>query len=389
MLPLDYPSAPLAAWASGPRWSRGRRISEPEAPTRNAFQRDRDRIIHSSAFRRLVYKTQVFLNHEGDLFRTRLTHSLEVAQLGRSVARCLGLNEDLVEAIALAHDLGHTPFGHAGQDALNDCMAQHGGFEHNLQSLRVVDSLERRYPNWDGLNLCFETREGILKRCPQALARHLEHKEPGGVGRRFLDGTQPSLEAQLTNLADEVAYNAHDVDDGVRSGLLDLQQLREVPLLQHTWDEVERDHPGLSRQQPRRLLAEIIRRVLSEQVYDLIAETQSRLARSHPADAWAARQLPSQVGFSETMRARNTEMKRFLFKSLYRHPKVMETTAAAKQALTELFAVYANDPALMPDEFHRPQQTQRGVADYIAGMTDRFAVREHRRLTGRDLLPGA
>ena len=386
---MESPAAPLAAWASAPKSSRGRRIAEPDAPTRNAFQRDRDRIIHSSAFRRLVYKTQVFLNHEGDLFRTRLTHSLEVAQLGRSVARCLGLNEDLVEAIALAHDLGHTPFGHAGQDALNDCMAQHGGFEHNLQSLRVVDSLEKRYPRWDGLNLCFETREGILKRCPQALAQQLELKEPGGVGRRFLDGTQPSLEAQLTNLADEVAYNAHDVDDGVRSGLLDLQQLREVSILQNTWDEVERDHPGLSRQQPRRLLAEIIRRVLSEQIYDLIAETQARLAASQPADAWAARRLPSQIGFSESMRARNTELKRFLFKSLYRHPKVMETTAAAKQALTELFAVYANDPALMPEEFQRPQQPQRGVADYIAGMTDRFAIREHRRLTGRDLLPGA
>ncbi|WP_396267178.1 deoxyguanosinetriphosphate triphosphohydrolase [Ideonella sp.] len=389
MLPLDHLSAPLAAYASAPKSSRGRRISEPEAPTRNAFQRDRDRIIHSSAFRRLVYKTQVFLNHEGDLFRTRLTHSLEVAQLGRSVARCLGLNEDLVEAIALAHDLGHTPFGHAGQDALNDCMAQHGGFEHNLQSLRVVDSLEKRYPTWDGLNLCFETREGILKRCPLALAQQLEHKELGGVGKRFLEGTQPSLEAQLTNLADEVAYNAHYVDDGVRSGLLDLQQLRDVPLLQRTWDEVERDHPGLSAQQPRRLLAEIIRRVLSEQIYDLIAETQRRLADSQPADAWAARQLTPQIAFSEAMRARNTELKRFLFKSLYRHPKVMETTAAAKQALTELFALYANDPTLMPEEFQRHHSTERGVADYIAGMTDRFAIREHRRLTGRDLLPGA
>ena len=382
-------SAPLAAWASLPASTRGRRIAEPEAPTRNAFQRDRDRIIHSSAFRRLVYKTQVFLNHEGDLFRTRLTHSLEVAQLGRSVARCLGLNEDLVEAIALAHDLGHTPFGHAGQDALNDCMAPFGGFEHNLQSLRVVDTLEKRYPLWDGLNLCFETREGILKRCPRTLAEQLERKEPGGVGHRFLAGSQPSLEAQLTNLADEVAYNAHDVDDGVRSGLLALHQLREVPLLDRTWDEVESDHPGISLAQPRRLLAEIIRRVLSAQIYDLISATEAQLAQSQPLDAWAARCLEPQVRFSPAMRAESTELKRFLFKALYRHPQVMQTTAAAKQTLIELFALYASDPALMPEEFRDKDTPERGVADYIAGMTDRFAIREHRRLTGRDLLPAA
>lgn len=388
-MPMRSHSVTLAAWASMPAQTRGRRIPEPDAPTRNAFQRDRDRIIHSSAFRRLVYKTQVFLNHEGDLFRTRLTHSLEVAQLGRSVARCLGLNEDLVEGIALAHDLGHTPFGHAGQDALNDCMAPYGGFEHNLQSLRVVDSLEKRYPLWDGLNLCFETREGILKRCPRALAEQLELKEPGGVGHRFLAGSQPSLEAQLTNLADEVAYNAHDVDDGVRSGLLDMQQLREVPLLQRTWEEVERDHPGLSHDQPRRLLAEVIRRVLSAQIYDLIAATEAQLAQSQPQDAWAARRLEPQVRFSPAMRADSTELKRFLFKALYRHPQVMETTAAAKQTLIELFALYAADPVLMPEEFRDKDAPERGVADYIAGMTDRFAIREHRRLTGRDLLPAA
>ncbi|TDM09812.1 MAG: deoxyguanosinetriphosphate triphosphohydrolase [Ideonella sp. MAG2] len=379
----------FAPWASNPYASRGRLRAEPEAPTRNAFQRDRDRIIHSSAFRRLVYKTQVFLNHEGDLFRTRLTHSLEVAQLGRSVARCLGLNEDLVEAIALAHDLGHTPFGHAGQDALNECMAEHGGFEHNLQSLRVVDSLEKRYPLWDGLNLCFETREGILKRCPRSLAQQLEAREPGGVGQRFLANSQPSLEAQLTNVADEVAYNAHDVDDGVRSGLLELDQLREVPLLERTWDEVERDHPGIAHQQPRRLLAEIIRRMLSEQIYDLIAETQRLLDSHPPADAWAARQMGPLVRFSDAMRQHNTALKRFLFSALYRHPKVMETTAAARQTLSELFALYADDNSLMPAEFRYARQPCRGVADYIAGMTDRFAVREHRRLTGRDLLPGA
>jgi dGTPase len=220
----------IAAYACDPARTRGRRHPEPPAPTRNEFQRDRDRIVHSTAFRRLVYKTQVFLNHEGDLFRTRLTHSIEVAQLARSIARPLRLNEDLVEAIALAHDLGHTPFGHAGQDALNECMAQHGGFEHNLQSLRVVDTLEERYPAFDGLNLCFETREGILKHCSRANAQRLEEQEPGGVGRRFLERTQPSLEAQLCNLADEIAYNAHDIDDGVRSGLITLEQVAQVPL---------------------------------------------------------------------------------------------------------------------------------------------------------------
>ncbi|HVR52752.1 MAG TPA: deoxyguanosinetriphosphate triphosphohydrolase, partial [Pseudorhodoferax sp.] len=222
--------AALAPYACDPAASRGRRHAEVPAPTRTEYQRDRDRIVHSTAFRRLVYKTQVFLNHEGDLFRTRLTHSLEVAQLGRSIARSLALNEDLVEAIALAHDLGHTPFGHAGQDALNACMADWGGFEHNLQSLRVVDELEQRYPRYDGLNLSFETREGILKHCARANAERLEAAWPGDVGRRFLERSQPSLEAQLCNLADEIAYNAHDIDDGVRSGLLVLAQLEEVPL---------------------------------------------------------------------------------------------------------------------------------------------------------------
>jgi dGTPase len=263
-----------AACASDPARSRGRRRAQPPAPPRSEFQRDRDRIVHSTAFRRLVYKTQVFINHEGDLFRTRLTHSLEVAQLGRSMARALGLDEDLVEAIALAHDLGHTPFGHAGQDALHACMAAHGGFEHNLQSLRVVDRLEQRYADFDGLNLTFETREGILKRCSRARAEALEAREPGGVGRRFLDGTQPSLEAQLANLADEIAYNAHDVDDGVRSGLLSLDVLRdEVPLFRQLHDEAARAHPGLVEDTGRRWLYEAIRRLITAQIDDVVAMT--------------------------------------------------------------------------------------------------------------------
>lgn len=280
----------LAPWASRPGLSRGRRYPQPPAPTRSEFQRDRDRIVHSSAFRRLVYKTQVFVNHEGDMFRTRLTHSLEVAQLARAIARALNLEEDLAEAIALAHDLGHTPFGHAGQDALNACMAAHGGFEHNLQSLRVVDVLEQRYPDYDGLNLCFETREGILKHCSPSNARRIEQAEPGGVARRFLDGTQPSLEAQLTNLADEIAYNAHDLDDGVRSGLLTLEQVAAEPLAARFHAQALAEHPRL---QGRRLLYETIRRMLSEQVYDVIRHTRAALAEAAPASADAARAAPA------------------------------------------------------------------------------------------------
>ena len=266
--------AALAPWASDARASRGRRLAEPASAPENAYQSDRERIVHCTAFRRLVYKTQVFINHEGDLFRTRLTHSLEVAQLARSVARALQLNEDLVEAIALAHDLGHTPFGHAGQDALHECMRAFGGFEHNLQSLRVVDSLEQRYPQFDGLNLCFETREGILKHCSRANAERLERAEPGGVAQRFLRGGQPSLEAQLVNLADEMAYNAHDIDDGVRSGLITAEQVAEVPLYRRFRDEALAAHPALERATGRRLLFDSIRRMLAAQVDDLIATTR-------------------------------------------------------------------------------------------------------------------
>ena len=377
----------LAPYACDPERSRGRIRSEPRAPTRNAFQRDRDRIVHSTAFRRLVYKTQVFLNHEGDLFRTRLTHSIEVAQLGRSIARALALNEDLVEAIALAHDLGHTPFGHAGQDALNECMRAHGGFEHNLQSLRVVDELEERYPEHDGLNLSFETREGILKHCSRRNAELLEAREPGGVGRRFLDGTQPGLEAQLCNLADEIAYNAHDIDDGVRSGLLQLEQLRDVPLFEDFRQQVLGQHPQL---QGRRLLYESIRRMLSAQVYDVIDATRAALEDAQPVGADAVRRCPPLVRFSEAMRDQSTALKRFLFANLYRHAQVINTTQQAQQVVRELFAVYLESPAEMQTGFatraqHGGDAAARAVADYIAGMTDRFAAREHERLTGQRL----
>ncbi|MBY4595817.1 deoxyguanosinetriphosphate triphosphohydrolase [Ottowia caeni] len=369
--------------ASDPARSRGRRYPQAPAPTRSEYQRDRDRIVHSTAFRRLVYKTQVFLNHEGDLFRTRLTHSLEVAQLGRSIARSLRLNEDLVEAIALAHDLGHTPFGHAGQDALNDCMAQHGGFEHNLQSLRVVDQLEQRYPEHDGLNLSFETREGILKHCSPVNARKLEAAEPGGVARRFLDGTQPSLEAQLCNLADEIAYNAHDIDDGVRSGLLTLEQVAAVPLFVRHHADTLRQYPTLK---GRRVLFEAIRRMLSAQVYDVIDATQAAIDHAGPHSAEQARLAGPLVCFGQEMRAQSAELKRFLFTNLYRHPQVVETTDQAKQVVRELFSAYLELPAELRAEFSQRPDRERAIADYIAGMTDRFALREHERLTGRKLL---
>ena len=391
---LSTMHAPLAPYACDPARSRGRRYPEPPAPTRTEYQRDRDRIVHSTAFRRLVYKTQVFLNHEGDLFRTRLTHSLEVAQLGRSIARSLRINEDLVEAISLAHDLGHTPFGHAGQDALHDCMAGYGGFEHNLQSLRVVDRLEERYPAFNGLNLSFETREGILKHCSQAHARELEAQEPGGVGRRFLLRQQPSLEAQLCNLADEIAYNAHDIDDGVRSGLLTLDQLREVPLFDRYRAEAQAEHALLREDgAQRRLLNEAIRRMLSAQVYDVIDATQQALAQACPTDVEAVRIAPALVGFSAPMRVLSQELKRFLFRNLYRHPQVMETTGRAKQVVRDLFAAYLDEPAEMKPRFAARAQAADGVAsrarvvaDFIAGMTDRYAGREHERLTGQSLL---
>ncbi len=373
-----------AAYACHPDRSLGRRFPEPAAPTRSEFQRDRDRIVHSTAFRRLVYKTQVFLNHEGDLFRTRLTHSLEVAQLGRSIARSLSLDEDLVETIALAHDLGHTPFGHAGQDVLDDCMRDFGGFEHNLQSLRVVDKLEQRYPAFDGLNLTFESREGILKHCSRRNAQLLEAAEPGGVAARFLAGTQPSLEAQLCNLADEVAYNAHDVDDGVRSGLVTLEQLEAVPLVRRYLREALAEYPQLT---AKRLLAETIRRMLSAQVYDIIDASRALLLEAAPAHADAARAGPPLLRFSPEMRAASTELKRFLFANLYRHPKVTETRAKAEVVLRDLYRIYFDDPAQMPEEFALAGDTPRAVADYIAGMTDRYALREHERLTGQRLVP--
>ncbi|MBV8468267.1 MAG: deoxyguanosinetriphosphate triphosphohydrolase [Burkholderiaceae bacterium] len=375
-------SGALHPAAAHPEQTRGRRFAESAAPTRSDFQRDRDRIVHSTAFRRLVYKTQVFLNHEGDLFRTRLTHSLEVAQLGRSIARSLRLDEDLVETVALAHDLGHTPFGHVGQDVLNVCMKDHGGFEHNLQSLRVVDRLEQRYPAFDGLNLCFESREGILKHCGKRQALQLEAQEPRGVAYRFIHGGQPSLEAQLCNLADEVAYNAHDIDDGVRSGLLDLAQLEQVPLVATYLRSTLIDYPQL---QGRRLLFETIHRMLSQQVYDIIDATSAAINEAGVNSLDEVRQAPPLVRFSAQMRKESSELKRFLFANLYRHPKVHETRARAEQVVEDLFRLYLADKALLPSDFADQADHPRACADYIAGMTDRFALREHERLTGLKL----
>jgi len=388
----------LACYACDPAQSRGRHYPQAPALTRTEYQRDRDRIVHSTAFRRLVYKTQVFVNHEGDLFRTRLTHSLEVAQLGRSVARSLQLNEDLVEAIALAHDLGHTPFGHAGQDALNDCMTAFGGFEHNLQSLRVVDHLEERYPQFDGLNLTFETREGILKHCSRLNAQALEVKEPGGVGLRFLDGTQPSLEAQLCNLADEIAYNAHDIDDGVRSGLITLEQLEAVALFDDFRRQALAEYPQLQdAAQGRRLLYEATRRMLTAQVHDVIEATTAAVEAAAPTSVAAVRQGAPLVQFGPDMRLKSQALKTFLLHQLYRHPQVLQTMNQAQQIVHELFRAYVADPHEMGEGFLARAEAARGaadaqsasarvVADYIAGMTDRFAAREHERLTGVKLL---
>lgn len=376
---------PLERYASDPRASRGRCHPEPAAPTRDVFQRDRDRIVHCTAFRRLVYKTQVFINHEGDLFRTRLTHSLEVAQLARSIARALGLNEDLTEAIALAHDLGHTPFGHAGQEALDACLQtvapDGGGFEHNLQSLRVVDRLEERYAAFDGLNLSFETREGILKRCTRRHAMTLEAREPHGVAHRFLTGGQPSLEAQLCNLADEIAYNAHDIDDGVRSGLIEIEQLRAVPLVAHHLGEAERAHPGID---GRRALFETLRRLLSAQVYDVIDASLAALREHEPSNADAVRAAPPLIRFSAAMRADSAALKRFLFAHLYRHPRVMESAGHAQTMVRELYTAYFEGSVDWPGP-QAGRSRHRAAADYVAGMTDRFAAREHLRLTGRSL----
>jgi dGTPase len=377
------PASALAPYAAHDERSRGRRHPEPRPELRSEFQRDRDRIIHSNAFRRLVYKTQVFVNHEGDLYRTRITHSIEVAQIARSAALALNLNEALTEAISLAHDLGHTPFGHAGQDALNDCMRDYGGFEHNLQSLRVVDELEERYAGFRGLNLTFECREGILKHCSVRHAREL-----GELGERFLKRQQPGLEAQIANLADEIAYNNHDVDDGLRAQLLTVEALRAARMFRRQYDVVVARYPDLSE---RRLVHEIIRRMINHIVLDLIHTTQSHLAQAQPTsiDEVRAHSKPL-VALSDECREEHLELKELLREQVYRHYKVLRMTAKARRVVHELFDAFFSDVTLMPSEYRDQALKSEGadsgsarartVADYIAGMTDRYAILEHQRL---------
>lgn len=369
--------APYAA--DDRRAARGRRHQEPRSGHRSEYQRDRDRIIHSSAFRRLEYKTQVFINHEGDLFRTRLTHSIEVAQIARTMARSLRLHEDLCEAVALAHDLGHTPFGHAGQDALNGCMKPYGGFEHNAQSLRVVDELEDKYAEFRGLNLMFDTREGILKHCSEARAREL-----GDIGERFLLRQQPGLEAQLANRADEIAYNNHDIDDGLRAGLIGFEQLRAVPLFKRHHDEVLHRYGNISAKQQRH---ETTRRLMNTLIVDLM-QTSARAIEAAGIDSIdAVRAQPRPlIQYSPDIEAENIELKRFLFKNLYQHHEVYRIMDKAKRVIRELFAALFADPRLLPPDFYQATEGQneparaRVVADYIAGMTDRYALDEHERL---------
>ncbi len=371
----------LAPYAAQSAQTKGRRFVEPSPGTRSEFQRDRDRIIHSAAFRRLEYKTQVFVNHEGDLFRTRLTHSIEVAQIARSIARNLRLNEDLVEAISLAHDLGHTPFGHAGQDALNACMKDYGGFEHNLQSLRVVDTLEERYASFEGLNLTFEAREGILKHCSINNAKAL-----GELGLRFINKTQPSLEAQLTNLADEIAYNNHDIDDGLRSGLLTEAQLMEVDCYARFRREVDDTYPGIS---GRRAISETIRRMINMLISDLTQTAQQRIREAAPKSIDDVRTLPAMMAFSDATYQDAKSLKQFLYEHLYRHYLVNRMSHKAKNTVRELFEVMMAQANLVPPDYRVPTSSDseqsrllqaRRIADYIAGMTDRFAIREHKRL---------
>ena len=377
----------LANYAVIQETSPGRRFSEPRCQTRTEFQRDRDRIIHSTAFRRLEYKTQVFINHEGDLYRTRLTHTLEVAQIARSIARALRLNEDLTEAIALAHDLGHTAFGHAGQDALHECMQKFGGFEHNFQSLRVVDKLEEKYPDYNGLNLMFDTREGILKHCSLKNARNM-----GDLGRRFIERTQPGLEAQLTNIADEIAYNNHDVDDGLRSGLISIEQLREVELFDQHYVDVNKRFSELTE---KRKTHEVVRRIINELVCDLIGQTQQNLKQHSVSSVEDVRNLKtSLVGFSPDVKSKNSALKTFLHKNLYQHEQVHRMSTNAKMMITELFNHFFNMPDLLPNEHRETAYAKekingasglaRVISDYIAGMTDRYAQAEYNRVTKRN-----
>ncbi len=374
----------LATFAVLPNESKGRAYNEAQSNYRNEFQRDRDRIIHSSAFRRLEYKTQVFVNHEGDMFRTRLTHSIEVAQIGRTIARALDVNEDLTEAICLAHDLGHTPFGHAGQDALNNCMKDFGGFEHNLQSLRIVDLLEERYADFPGLNLTYETREGILKHCSQKNALGL-----GELGQRFIKKNKPSLEAQIANIADEIAYNNHDIDDGLRANLLNIDSLRESKFVESNYREVVKKWKDLNERQIRH---EIVRRMIDYIVSDLIETSKDLIDKYKPASADSIRECSkSLIKMSQTTEKEHNNLKKILRKNLYQHEQVNLMSQRATETVKYLFNIYMEQPIFLTDELHMKitkdskikdeQRKTRIIADYIAGMTDRFALSEYKRIS--------
>lgn len=364
----------LKPYAADPLKTLGRQYPEETSPTRNNFQRDRDRIIHSSAFRRLEYKTQVFVNHEGDMFRTRLTHSIEVSQIARGMARTLGCHEDLAETISLAHDLGHTPFGHAGQDALNQCMREFGGFEHNLQSLRVVDFLERRYANFDGLNLTFESREGILKHCSIKNAQSL-----GGVGERFIKKHQPSVEAQIVNIADEIAYNNHDVDDGFRSGLLSFDSLKQNSLFDRCTKIVDQTYTNINDEQR---INEVIRRMIHILIEDVCSQSQKNIDTIQPKNIEAVRLAPSLISFSDSIREEQQQLKQFLRRAMYEHPYVAKMSEDAGMTIKKLFVYYIKESEAIPEKFrlHRKDAAARIVADYIAGMTDRFAIQTASKL---------
>lgn len=370
----------LAAYALKSTESFGRQFPEDISNNRTEFQRDRERIIHSTAFRRLEYKTQVFVNHEGDMYRTRLTHTIEVAQIARAAARALKINEDLTEAISLAHDLGHTPFGHAGQDTLNICMQDFGGFEHNIQSLRIIDKLENKYAGFPGLNLCFETREGLLKKCSLSRAKKL-----GDIGRRFIDKKQSSLEAQLTNVCDEIAYNNHDIQDGIRAKKIFIEQLEDVPIFYQQMKLVLNKYPSIS---GSKIVNETVRLIINLLVNDLINNTKSNIKNESITNFNEVRDHDkSLVSFSEEVKKSNMVLKRFLYANLYKHPDVIKMTEEANKIIKNLFSAYNNDINLLPKDFYTYNLDkinsgfkERVICDYIAGMTDRFAQQEHKKL---------
>jgi dGTPase len=379
----------LAAWACKPEESRGRLHSEPESASRSCFQRDRDRIIHSAAFRRLEYKTQVFVNHEGDFFRTRLTHSLEVSQIARSICRALRLNEDLAEALALAHDLGHPPFGHAGEDALKEMMQPFGGFDHNAQSLRVVTALEQRYAEFDGLNLTWETLEGMVKHNGPLASHGANRPLPQAIAEYIRDHdleleTYAGPEAQIASLADDIAYNNHDIDDGLRAGLFSVDDLREVPLVGPVFESVRARYSGI---EASRLIHESVRRLIGHMVNDLIAETRRRVGEIRPKSVDAVRRCGRPVvAFSMEMQENDRALKAFLLDRMYRHYKLNRMTSKARRLVKDLFQLFVAEPECLPTDWRRrasgksTAETARVVADYVAGMTDRFAADEHRRL---------